>query len=224
MMKKYLQITIVLGVFFIAVLMRHFARSAFQLEALAQGRANTSNTQTFPPLPTESSGTSGSQSSTSHSAALLRELRALGEDHHGRELDDEHDKRDPTWALPVVTPTVQRAATNATPTPAPIQRSTAASQASGRYKDGTYTGAVANAYYGYMQVRVAIQGGRITGVTFLQHPDHARTSVRINDIVMPMLKREAIQAQSYRVNIISGASASSIGFIESLTSALQQAS
>jgi len=93
----------------------------------------------------------------------------------------------------------------------------------GQYKDGTYTGTVANAYYGYMQVRVTISGGKITDVTFLQHPHHAFTSVRINTIAMPMLKQEAIQAQNYRVNIISGASASSIGFIESLRSALQQA-
>ena len=73
-------------------------------------------------------------------------------------------------------------------------------------------------------MQVTISGGEITDVKFLDYPSHARTSVRINKQVMPWLTEEAIQAQSANVNFISGASATSIGFRGSLSSALEQAS
>ena len=98
------------------------------------------------------------------------------------------------------------------PKPAPIQ--------TGQYKDGTYTGSVADAYYGYIQVEAVIQGGKLSDVIFLQYPSDRRTSVQINSQAMPYLKSEAIQAQSANVNIVSGASDSSRAFIESLGSAL----
>jgi uncharacterized protein with FMN-binding domain len=40
----------------------------------------------------------------------------------------------------------------------------------GQYKDGTYTGSVADAFYGNLQAVVTIQGGMITNVTFPQAP------------------------------------------------------
>ncbi len=94
----------------------------------------------------------------------------------------------------------------------------------GRYKDGTYTGSVADAYYGPMQVAVVIQGGKITDVQFLQYPSDRSTSIAINSQAMPYLKAEAIQAQSAQVDIVSGATQSSQAFVQSLSSALSQAS
>lgn len=95
--------------------------------------------------------------------------------------------------------------------------------APGRYKDGTYTGSVADAFYGNLQVQAVISGGRIADVIFLQYPSDRGTSVRINSQAMPILKREAIQVQSAQVDGVSGATASSGAFIESLGSALQKA-
>lgn len=91
------------------------------------------------------------------------------------------------------------------------------------YKDGSYTGSVADAYYGNVQVQAIIQGGKITDVQFLQYPNSHGTSVAINQQAMPMLRQEAIQAQSANVQIISGATFTSQAFIQSLQNALNQA-
>jgi uncharacterized protein with FMN-binding domain len=97
------------------------------------------------------------------------------------------------------------------------------SSSGSQYKDGTYTGSVADAYYGNVQVSAAISGGKITGVKFLQYPDTHSTSVMINQQAMPYLQQETIQSQSANVQIISGATFTSQAFQQSLTSALSQA-
>lgn len=91
------------------------------------------------------------------------------------------------------------------------------------YKDGTYTGNSADAFYGNIQVQAVISGGKITDVQFLQHPSDATRSIAINTLAMPELSQEAIQAQNANVNIVSGATDSSNAFIQSLSSALTQA-
>jgi uncharacterized protein with FMN-binding domain len=91
------------------------------------------------------------------------------------------------------------------------------------YKDGIYTGPQVNAYYGIVEVQVTVKNGNIADVQFLKYPNDRRTSVRINNIVMPYLQQEAIQAQSAHVNIISGATFTSRGFAMSLNGALQSA-
>lgn len=91
------------------------------------------------------------------------------------------------------------------------------------YKDGTYTGPITDAYYGNVQVQVTISGGKIADVQFLQYPNDNRTSLEVNSQAMPLLKSEAIQAQSAQVDIVSGASQTSQAFQQSLSSALQQA-
>ena len=106
-----------------------------------------------------------------------------------------------------------------TATPTPVPTATPA----GKYKNGTYTGSVADAYYGNVQVQTTIQGGKIVSVTFLQYPNDRSTSVRINTQAMPYLQQEAIQAQSANVNGVSGASDTSQAFIQSLSYALNQA-
>jgi len=100
-----------------------------------------------------------------------------------------------------------------TPTPKPI----------GQYKDGQYTGSAADAFYGNIQVQAVIQNGKITDVLFLQYPNDRGTSIEINSQAMPYLKQEAIAAQSANVDIISGATDSSMAFRQSLDSALSQA-
>jgi uncharacterized protein with FMN-binding domain len=91
------------------------------------------------------------------------------------------------------------------------------------YKDGTYTGSVADAYYGNVQVSATISGGKITGVKFLQYPNTHGTSVMINQQAMPYLIQEAIQAQSSNVQTVSGATFTTQAFQQSLQAALSQA-
>jgi uncharacterized protein with FMN-binding domain len=120
------------------------------------------------------------------------------------------------------TPTLPITSSGTTPPPIPTATPTP-KQTSGQYKNGQYTGSVADAYYGNVQVKAIITGGRISDVQFLQYPNDRRTSQMINSQAMPYLTQEAIQAQSANVNGVSGATATSRAFIESLTSALAQA-
>ena len=94
----------------------------------------------------------------------------------------------------------------------------------GKYKNGTYTGNSADAFYGNVQVQVTISGGKITDVKFLDYPQDRSTSREINSQAMPYLIQETLQAQSANVNTISGASATSGALQQSLASALSQAS
>ncbi|HJT57050.1 MAG TPA: FMN-binding protein [Ktedonobacteraceae bacterium] len=91
------------------------------------------------------------------------------------------------------------------------------------YKDGSYIGSVDDAQWGVVQVKAIITNGKITDVQFLQYPNDRSRSVYINSIADPRLTSEAISAQSANVDIITGATDSSLAFIQSLTDALSQA-
>ncbi len=95
--------------------------------------------------------------------------------------------------------------------------------ASSSLRDGVYTGDVTDAYYGNVQVQATIAGGKITDVVFLDYPSDRRTSQIINGQAMPYLKQEAIAAQSASVDIVSGATQTSLAFQKSLASALAKA-
>lgn len=116
----------------------------------------------------------------------------------------------PTTKTPTPTST-----TKPTPAPTPV-----AIAPKGKYKDGTYTGNVADAYYGNLQVQAVISGGKLVGINILDYPQDRSTSRAINAEALPILKQEAIKAQSAKIDILSGASATSPAFIQSLGSAL----
>lgn len=97
------------------------------------------------------------------------------------------------------------------------------SSTSTKYKDGTYTGKIADAFYGNIQVQTTISGGKITDIQFLQYPGDRARSQMINSMAMPALKQEAIQTQNSNVDMVSGATASSQAFVQSLQSTLDQA-
>jgi uncharacterized protein with FMN-binding domain len=100
---------------------------------------------------------------------------------------------------------------------------TATPTPSGIYKNGTFTGSVQDAFYGNMQVQAVITNGKLSDVIFLQYPNENRTSQYINSQALPILKQEAISAQSANIDMVSGASASSPAFKASLSDALAQA-
>ncbi len=93
----------------------------------------------------------------------------------------------------------------------------------GSYRDGVYNGISADAFYGRVEVVATISRGRIVGVEFLDHPKDASTSREISTRAMPILQTEAINAQSANVDIVSGATETSLAFRESLASALAKA-
>ena len=88
---------------------------------------------------------------------------------------------------------------------------------------GTYTGQAVDAFYGLVQVRVVVANGRITDVQPLQLPNDRARSAYISQVAGPMLRSEALQAQSAQIDIISGATYTSDAYSQSLETALQQA-
>lgn len=120
--------------------------------------------------------------------------------------------------------------TTLTPSPEPIQSNlfiqnspTPQQKLSLSYKDGKYIGDAVDVFYGNIQVETTILNGKITNIQFLQYPNDRGTSLRINQESNPMLAQEAIRAQSAQVDIVTGATDSSQGFIQSLQSALDKA-
>lgn len=128
----------------------------------------------------------------------------------------------PVVSLPQIspTPTPSSAPTSTTtPTPTPLPTKVA-----GRFRDGSYDGETADAFYGNVKVRAIISGGKLTDVQILETPTERDRSIEINSRAMPILRQEAIRAQSGSVDTVSGATYSSEAFIQSLTSALNKAS
>jgi uncharacterized protein with FMN-binding domain len=90
------------------------------------------------------------------------------------------------------------------------------------YKDGTATGSVVSTRYGNVQVKVTISGGAIADVTALQLPNRDGKSQRIASQAEPILREEALTAQSARIDVLSGATYTSDAYAQSLQSALDQ--
>ena len=87
----------------------------------------------------------------------------------------------------------------------------------------TYDGAPADTAYGPVQVQITVSGGKITAATVIQVPQESSRDVRINSQAVPILDQEVVQAQSARIDSVSGASYTSDGYVRSLQSALDAA-
>ena len=64
---------------------------------------------------------------------------------------------------------------------------------------------------------------KITAVTVPVYPDHTDRSIFINRQALPILIQETIQAQSSNIDLVSGATDTSVAFQQSLQSAILQA-
>lgn len=64
---------------------------------------------------------------------------------------------------------------------------------------------------------------KMTAVAVPIYPNHTDRSVYINSNALPLLKSEALRAQSANVNLISGATDTSYGFAQSLQAAILKA-
>ena len=100
---------------------------------------------------------------------------------------------------------------------------TSGSAASGSTTSGTFLGAVAQTRYGPVQVRIVVSDGTITDVTAPQLTDADGRSVAISAQAAPVLRQEALQAQSAQIQAVSGATFTSEGYTTSLQSAIDQA-
>jgi uncharacterized protein with FMN-binding domain len=87
----------------------------------------------------------------------------------------------------------------------------------------THTGEAVDTQWGPVQVRITVQGGKITASEAVQYPQSNGKDVQINGYALPVLNQEVIQAQSASIDTVSGATVTSEGYLQSLQSAIDEA-
>jgi uncharacterized protein with FMN-binding domain len=87
----------------------------------------------------------------------------------------------------------------------------------------TVTGDVVQTRWGPVQVQVTTSGGQLTAVEVVRYPSGNGKDVEINSRALPILVDETLAAQSADIDMVSGATVTSVGYVDSLQSALDQA-
>lgn len=86
----------------------------------------------------------------------------------------------------------------------------------------TITGTTVDTRYGPVQVQVTLSGTKITDVTAIQVPSGSGRDQQINSYAVPQLTQEVLAAQNAHVDMVSGGTYTSEGYLTSLQSALDQ--
>jgi uncharacterized protein with FMN-binding domain len=88
----------------------------------------------------------------------------------------------------------------------------------------TVTGSVAQTRWGPVQVQITTDdSGTITAVEVVQYPAGNHEDDQINSYALPILVQATLDAQSADIDMVSGATVTSEGYVRSLQSALDQA-
>lgn len=87
----------------------------------------------------------------------------------------------------------------------------------------TVTGSTVNTRWGPVQVQLTVSGGKITDVAMLQYPNGNGTDQQISAYALPILMQATVDAQSANIDMVSGATYTSTGYLQSLQSAIDQA-
>lgn len=90
-------------------------------------------------------------------------------------------------------------------------------------RTGRVDGAPVGTPYGTVQVRIRFSGKKITDVRALHLTDSSGTSVAISSEAAPILRDEALSAQSAQIDVVSGATYTSEAYQQSLQSAIDAA-
>ena len=100
---------------------------------------------------------------------------------------------------------------------------TAAAPAASTAKSGTFTGATAQTRWGPVQVQIVVANGKITSGDAVRYPSGNGNDAQINAYAIPQLNAEAVAASSAKIDMISGATVTSGGYLQSLQNAIDQA-
>ncbi|WP_217630915.1 FMN-binding protein [Modestobacter sp. DSM 44400] len=87
----------------------------------------------------------------------------------------------------------------------------------------TVTGDAASTRWGPVQVELTIANGTITDVSVVEYPNNNGQDRQINARALPVLVQETLDAQSAHIDMVSGATVTSDGYVGSLQSALDRA-
>jgi len=85
------------------------------------------------------------------------------------------------------------------------------------------TGPVVQTHYGPEQVQLTTKASAITDVNVLQYPHSSSQDQQISSYALPILVQATLDAQSADVDMVSGATYTSSGYLESLQAALDEA-
>jgi uncharacterized protein with FMN-binding domain len=97
------------------------------------------------------------------------------------------------------------------------------SSSSSSTSSGTYTGDAVTTRYGPVQVEITVENGTITESVVTQVPWSNGRDQQINSYAVPILNDEAVRTQSSQIDMISGATYTSEGYVQSLQSAIDEA-
>jgi uncharacterized protein with FMN-binding domain len=120
------------------------------------------------------------------------------------------------------------AATAQTPVGASLATTSTATTSGGSGGDKqssgtTTTGQVAQTRWGPVQVEITTDAsGTITDVEVVEYPSGNREDDQINSYALPQLVQATLDAQSADIDMVSGATVTSQGYLQSLQSALDQ--
>jgi uncharacterized protein with FMN-binding domain len=87
----------------------------------------------------------------------------------------------------------------------------------------TVTGDAADTRWGPVQVQLTVSDGTITDVQVVEYPSNNGKDEQINARALPVLIQETLDAQSADIDMVSGATVTSEGYLDSLQSALDKA-
>lgn len=121
-------------------------------------------------------------------------------------------------------PTTTPAAGSSPPVPSDTSRAGASPPTTATTRRRTYTGSEVDNRYGPVQVAITVVGSKVVDITAVQMPSDRAHSLRLSQEAAPILRTEALNAQSGRIDVVSGATFTSESYAQSLQSALDQAS
>jgi uncharacterized protein with FMN-binding domain len=87
----------------------------------------------------------------------------------------------------------------------------------------TISGDAADTRFGPVQVQITVTNGTITAVNATEYPQNDPRDQQINAYAIPQLNQEALAAKSASIDMVSGATYTSDGYLSSLQSALDKA-
>jgi uncharacterized protein with FMN-binding domain len=87
----------------------------------------------------------------------------------------------------------------------------------------TVTGDAVDTRWGPVQVQITVTNGTITAVNAIEYPRNNPRDEQINAYAIPQLNSEALAAKSASIDMVSGATYTSEGYLGSLQSALDKA-
>jgi len=87
----------------------------------------------------------------------------------------------------------------------------------------TVTGDAVDTRFGPVQVTITVSNGKITSATAVEYPQSNPRDAEINSYAIPILQQESVGQSSANLDMVSGATYTSDGYLQSLQSALDKA-